>query len=542
MLTALAVFMYMGFQIGAFRFDRSQYDLYSIYFSDTSGLSRKAAVRIAGVKVGWVESIELIPDTENKARVSVMIKNEFSLYLDSHAIVRQDGLLGPKYIEIVPGDPLLHRLDPGSVLQKPSVEPVSIDDIMLRFKEIAANVQEVTDSFKEVLGGPSGKENLQTIVTNISTTAEQFASFSDIMNRSLIRNEDNLDALLNIGTAVNRVANKLEGDVLPSFQESIEKISNVFDRDFDRIATHLSTTAESIDATASQAREGLRSISSVADKIDEGKGLLGKLVNEDETYTDLKMAIRGFKEYVARSERIEIIIDSHVETMLRQAEHLSLADSIRRFEDSKGYFDVKIHTSDDHFYVFQIVNSEKGSITRSETRKKFRDNSDNQSIDVDNLFLNPNGEFANNASLSASLNDFFVEQSTTIKRNSFKVGIQIGKIFHDIALRFGLIEGSAGFGVDIDIPFKTDKFRWVTTVEAYDFMGWNRIEDRRVHLKWLNKMYILNNIYFTFGADDFVSKQNSSVFLGLGLRFNDDDIKFLLPNMQGLTSMPVTNS
>lgn len=534
-LVAIAIFLYMGFEIGAFRFDRSRYNPYFLYFSDVSGLSRKAEVRIAGVKVGWVESIELVPNTENKAKIKAMVLHDYFLYQNAHGIVRQDGLLGPKYIELIPGDPLLHRIDPGDTLKKPSIESVAIDDLMLRFKDIASNIQEITDSFKDAFGGPAGKENIRQLVDNMTVTAERLATFSDVISRTVVRNEQKIDSLLGIGDTVNNLAQRLDNEVFPSFQNSIEKISSVFDRDFDRIANQLGATAEAVESASVQAREGLKSISSVAGKLDEGRGVLGKLINDDDTYKDIKAAVRGLKDYIAKADRIEIVFDSHVETMHRPAEHLSFADSVRFFEDSKGYIDMRIHTGQDYFYVLQIVNSEKGSISRKETRKLYRD-ADNRPIDVSQLFISSTAPLENASALSVDLNTFFTEQTATIQRNSLKLGIQFGKIFNAIALRFGLIEGSAGGGIDVEIPLRSDNFRWVSTFEAFDFIGWNRIDDRRPHVKWLNKMFFMRNLYFTFGADDFISKENASAFFGFGLRFGDDDIKYLMPNLSGLGS------
>src|SRR5579863_5122336 len=120
-LISLAVFGYMGFKIGAFRFDRSRYSKYTLFFNDISGLSRKAGVKIAGVKVGWVEELKLIANHEVKAEAVIMVLSEYPLHKDAHAIVRQDGLLGPKYVEVHPGDSMLGVLHGGDVLQKAGV-------------------------------------------------------------------------------------------------------------------------------------------------------------------------------------------------------------------------------------------------------------------------------------------------------------------------------------------------------------------------------------------------------------------------------------
>ncbi len=513
-LAALAVFAYMGLQIGVFRFDIGRYNTYYVYFKDISGLSRKADVSIAGVKVGWVEKLDLISDGERHAKATVMIFKNHNLYEDAYAIIRQDGLLGPKYIELVPGDPLLDKLSPGEPLGRPSIEPVAVDSLMQQVKNIAGNMQEITESFKGAVGGMQGKEQLREFFQSLHATGERIASFADVLERSFSRNEDHIDALLEVGTHIRRLSEKLESDLFPAFKDSVEKVSNSLDRDFARIASRIETTADAFQDATVQARDGLRSVSSVAEKIDEGKGVLGKLINEDETYRDIKVAIAGFKNYLAKMDRLQVIFDFHSETMLRRAENYA-------FEDAKGYLNVRLHPSEDYFYVFQLVSSEKGYVQRKETHREYCD-IDGNPIDTNML----------NVTDGQRLNNVFNLKKEKYKRNSLLMGAQVGKIFKDVALRIGLFEGSAGAGVDIDIPFRIpDTLRWVTTFEVFDLSGWNRKDDRRPHLKWLNRMFVFNNLYFTFGADDFASKRNASVFLGAGLRFGDDDVKYLLPGI-----------
>jgi len=56
-LCAIGIFFYLSINIKAFRFDKNKYHEYITYFDDTGGVSTKAPVRIAGVEVGWVESL-----------------------------------------------------------------------------------------------------------------------------------------------------------------------------------------------------------------------------------------------------------------------------------------------------------------------------------------------------------------------------------------------------------------------------------------------------------------------------------------------------
>lgn len=533
-LGALAIFIYMGFSIGVFRFDRGNYYSYTIGFKDISGLVRKAEVKIAGVKVGWVEDILLQPDSHQKAQAKVMVHKQYRLYENAYGTVRQDGLLGPKYIELVPGTPGLSKLEPGVMLREPSQEPVSMDGLMREFSAIASNVKEVSAAFSSAFGGDIGSDRLRGLVEHLSIAANHIASVSQVLERSFVNNEEHLTTLLQLGSTINRVVEKLESEVLPGFNASINSIAAVFDRDFGRIATNVEVVTNTIDGAASEARDGLHTLGSVATKIDEGQGLVGKLINEDEVYRDLKTAADGIRKYITKLDRLQIVIDAHSESMITPAENYF-------WEDNKGYFEARVFPQEDYFLLFQYMQSEKGFLERKEKIKNYsyrpgcfaEDCQDFEQrtgqywdpVYVDELDISPGFRLLDTAGVR--------EEKIRFLRDKGRFGVQFGKIFGDFALRAGIIDGFVGGGVDIDVPFRTDMFRWVSTFELFDINGRNRIEDRRPHAKWLNKMYFMRNLYFTFGADDFISKHNKSLFYGVGFRFGDDDLKYLMSGLSG---------
>ena len=328
-LAALAIFVYMGLGIGAFRLDRSKYASYIVWFKDVGGLSRKGDVKIAGVKIGWVENIQLPFDDQAHAQATVVIKKEYLLYSNAAAVVRQQGMLGPTYLEIVPGNPLLPVLVPGSALNVVANAPPSTDELMQQFKHIAANVQDVTQTFKNALG--SGQQDqLTQLLENMSVAARNMASVSQILERSLSHNQENIDTILELGKDFKRISQQLELEIFPAFKESLSKVSTVFDREFDRIATKLESTGDALLDASQHARDGMQSINSVAGKIDEGQGFIGKLINEDDVYNDIKSTAYSLKNYFDKINRLQIIFDSHFESMHRPAEDYP-------WEDGKGY-------------------------------------------------------------------------------------------------------------------------------------------------------------------------------------------------------------
>ena len=156
---------------------------------------------------------------------------------------------------------------------------------------------------------------------------------------------------------------------------------------------------------------------------------------------------------------LQIIFDAHFESMYRPAEFYA-------FEDSKSYFDIRLHPNDDHFYVLQMAASERGIVSRTEQKYEFADDQARHLIDLSHLDIPEQDR----------LRWQYLRSKEKFKRNTFKVGIQVGKIFgRNLALRLGLFDGYfGGLAADIDIPFITDKLRWVMSFEAYDFRGWNR--------------------------------------------------------------------
>ncbi len=71
-------------------------------FDKIDGLPGGADVRIAGVKVGSVTGTRIIPETF-QAEVTLRVGSHIRLPADSSAEITSEGLLGGKYVSIVPG-------------------------------------------------------------------------------------------------------------------------------------------------------------------------------------------------------------------------------------------------------------------------------------------------------------------------------------------------------------------------------------------------------------------------------------------------------
>lgn len=498
-LLALAIFFYMTLFLGVFRIGKSNYNEYTIQFDNVAGLEKKADVKIAGVKVGWVEEIMLESAT---ATAHIRVHNAYVLRTDAQAIVRQDTFLSPKYLEVLPGNPNLPILLSHEHFKKQGVGPASIDAIMHNMEKISHNIEDITGSVKDNFGGPQGREQMNILLYNVQNAVERFAQFASNLDRTMNSNENNINVII---TDLRETAHQIKC-MMPGVNKVINDVSY-------NVSSRIESAAQSIEDAAQQVESGFKNVNSIAQKLDEGRGLLGKLINEDETYKDIRVAVGGLRKYFNKVENLNIVLDSHGEYMYRPAENVN-------FEDAKGYMDVRIHPNDDHFYVFQYVMSQKGNISRTVRQVKWFDENFNE------IFPTQTFDPKTKTGFTPWLFGNIEERERRLDQGKF--GAQFGKIYKDIALRVGIFENSAGFGIDFNIPFNTDRFRWVTTLEAFDFRGRDRFDDKRPHFKWLNRVFVLKNLYVAFGVDDFVSKLNANGFFGGGIRFCDEDLKYLI--------------
>ena len=100
-VAVLAAFiMQMGDTSNLFGGSTEVYEV-QVLFDTISGLGRDASVRLAGVPVGRVASIDLTDD--GQALVVLRINNDVTLRQDAAASVASLGLLGEKYLEITAG-------------------------------------------------------------------------------------------------------------------------------------------------------------------------------------------------------------------------------------------------------------------------------------------------------------------------------------------------------------------------------------------------------------------------------------------------------
>ncbi len=226
----------------------------------------------------------------------------------------------------------------------------------------------------------------------------------------------------------------------------------------------------------------IASLREITEKINEGKGSIGRLVNEEETVNNINASLKsldtsmeGINKYITKADQFRTFISYRGEYLFEE-------------DNSKSYLELKLRPREDKYYILGVVSDPRGK---------------------------------------RSVTDRTVDGTTSRieewDRNELLFNAEIAKRFKDVVVRGGLLESTGGVGIDY-FAFDDDLR---LTFEAFDFDP-----ERNPHLKFYAEYSIFNHIYLSAGYDDFISDEgNESPFAGFSIKFEDEDLKYLLTNV-----------
>jgi len=443
-------------------------------FPSVAGLDEKSPVRVAGVRVGIVESISLQGD---RGLVTLALDPGVVLHVGARAEVTSLGMLGDKYVELTLGDLSAPRLTPGTVLQGTS--PISFDEAIKTFNDLGSDLKAVSASLRQSLGGPEGQKRLDEIIENVreisadlkaaveanranlDATIGNFRSFSETLKTELPR----------IAEKMNRLADRVDALVADNRQNLDESIANIKD-----LSAKLRVSADNINQ--------------ISGKIARGEGSIGKLVNDETTVNNLNASLKSvesgvnsLKNTIGRAERWKLDINLRSEAL----------PELESPGNSRSTIGMDLNTSDRRFFRIEFVDSPFDRVstsTRTET------------------VIYPDGR-----------------QETTVSEitkatDTYTVNFQVGWHYEDYTLRAGIFESKGGVGIDRMVA--RNKLR--LSLEAYDFTR----TEKPPHVRVEGRYFITRNLFAFAGWDDPTWAQRSSYLLGGGITWGDEDVKYLL--------------
>ncbi|GAB3732734.1 MlaD family protein [Spirosoma lituiforme] len=257
--------LYFGFRFLKGSDFFSSTNKYKVVYDNIDGLVASNPVRINGLTVGQVKSVEILQDQQNKLLVTVELKKDIVVTQGSRAVLADDGLLGGKLIRL------------GINYGKPALED---GGTLVAAKEsgLSALIREKT---LPVLN------NVDSLTYQLNRVVSQFDQTGVLLNQTL-RSANATVGTLGLTVTENRTA-------LQATLANVNKLSTSLietEKQLKPILAKADTFADSLQGL--QLKQTLGSVNKTVDNlqriladVNKGRGSLGKLTTDEALYTNV---------------------------------------------------------------------------------------------------------------------------------------------------------------------------------------------------------------------------------------------------------------
>jgi phospholipid/cholesterol/gamma-HCH transport system substrate-binding protein len=263
-------------------------------FANLKGLKTGDEVRMAGVKVGAVQTTRL---AGHRVEALLSIEPNVKIPTDAVASVEQSSLLGSNYLGVTfgtPGGPLLK--DGDEIKTKATVD---MSEVISQLGSLGAKLEGVADNIGKALGGGGGEGGPGSLFSKLDKlVTDNGPKLTDTIN-----NLQDITAKIKSGEGTfGRLVNdpKLHDELLASVSEIKVAAADArtFMSDTKGIIADVKSGKGALGAliydpaTADNLKATVANVRGVSDKIAKGEGTLGKLLADDSLYRDAQSTLK----------------------------------------------------------------------------------------------------------------------------------------------------------------------------------------------------------------------------------------------------------
>lgn len=248
-------------------------------------------VRMAGVKIGAVEQTRL----DGRHAVAVLlIDRKIKVAKDSTATIAMAGLLGSNYISLDLGSETAGYLAPGATVH--TEDTPDLNTIVRELGDVGKKIDTALSGFNQSLnGGKAGPGligKLDKMVDDNSAKIGQITTNLQQITDKINRGQGTIGKLVNDDTLNNQLlatVSEIKGAATETkdFVASAQSIVNQVKSGQGTLGVLLYDKA-----SANNLKVTLQNVRDLSDKLNQGKGTLGKLFNDDSLYLQAQGAVK----------------------------------------------------------------------------------------------------------------------------------------------------------------------------------------------------------------------------------------------------------
>ena len=276
-IVALGLFIWGFSYLKGFNLFKEQRVLYAVY-ERVSGLTKANPVSINGLKVGQVSDIYFNPDFSGEIVVEITIETEIPIPKNSVALIYSSDLMGSKAINLqLSNDSLfVNNGDTLNTKVEASLKEAvnqQIQPLKAKAEELIMSIDTVVTVIKQIFN-EQARENLTSSLASIEQTFANLESASYNLDEMIAAEKVRLaEIMFNLESITTNIREN---------EDNIENILTNFSSISDSLAK-----AE-IPQTFANINKVVGDVAGIIEKINNGEGSIGMLINDEGLYRDLQ--------------------------------------------------------------------------------------------------------------------------------------------------------------------------------------------------------------------------------------------------------------
>ncbi|MFW5758620.1 MAG: MlaD family protein [Bacteroidota bacterium] len=260
--------------------------VYYAVYDDVTGLIESNPVSLNGVNIGQVKTISFMPDQSGRILVENIIRKDIMIPDDSYSVITGMSLTGTREIVIELGNSTtyLQNGDTLSSRQQASIQE-EVSQLVLPIQQHAENLFAQIDSVMLIFQSVFNENTRSNIVQSFESIQKTLYT----VESSTVRLDNTLDEET---TRIKSILTDTES-ITQNLSDNSELLTHVM-QNFSNISD--SIAAANLTQTLLRAEESLTSMNEILEKINNGQGTAGLLVNDEELYNNLSASSKQLEE------------------------------------------------------------------------------------------------------------------------------------------------------------------------------------------------------------------------------------------------------
>ena len=265
-----------------------------VMFDNVGGLIVDANVMYGGVAIGKVREIKLVEDGRLRARVVLGIYQGVIVRKDAKCVINQSGLLGDRYVDVIPGTASAEPLTDGAmlagsasvdlteairsvvdVLRQAAGTIERVNQLLGHVDDAVARVDSAVHRVDEILLSTQSLTHVTSTLANIDTATSNAVVFSASLQNLVAENRgsvtNTLGKLSLAADHVNVVVKRVD-DLVRGAEGNVQ-------------ATMTNLVASTV------------KLNVILDRLEQGQGTAGKLLVDPALHDELLHLVRNLREH-----------------------------------------------------------------------------------------------------------------------------------------------------------------------------------------------------------------------------------------------------